>query len=102
MQAAFHTALTRLTGRFAWLGVLAMLLLQFELAAHVHDGHELAFEADSHCEICLKLDKNGSAPLAQMPNHELPIAGSTLLPARISPSLASVRCSLRSRGPPTS
>ena len=102
MNAVFHTARTRPTGKIAWFGVLAILLLQFEFAAHAHHEHEQPFEVESHCEVCTKLDKNGHAPLAQIPSHKIPVAGSIALPARINPSLASVRYSLRSRGPPIS
>ncbi len=102
MYSVFHTARMRPTGRGAWFGVVAILLLQFEFTAHAHHEHEVPLEVESHCEVCLKLDKNGSAPLAQMPSHELPLTGSVELPAQTNPSRANVRYSLPTRGPPAS
>ena len=102
MHAVFHTAGAKLTGSTAWLGVFAVLLLQFEFATHAQNEHELQFEADSHCEVCLKLDNNGNAPPAQMPSHKTPFAGSTAPATPINPSSAAVRYLLPSHGPPTS
>jgi len=101
MQAAFHTASTPPTGKKAWLGVFAILLLQVASVSHAQHEHELLLKVESHCEVCLTLDKNGNAPPAQIPSHEPAIAGSVELAAQTSPSSAPVRYMLPSRGPPT-
>jgi len=100
MDAVLHIARAKPTGKSAWFGVLAILLLQFGFATHALDEHDVPLEADSHCEICIKLDKNGNAPLAQMPSHGIPIAGQTALSTQTDTYLISARYSLPVRGPP--
>lgn len=52
-----------LAGRFAWLGVLAVVLLQLQFALHPQTNHDLPGNADEACEVCLKLDQGGDAPI---------------------------------------
>ena len=53
-------------GYFAWLGAVAVVLLQLQLATHMGVDHDAGNEADETCEVCLKLDASGKVPtLAQ-------------------------------------
>ena len=47
-------------GVIAWLGVLAVLLFQVQLATHLNDSHSLSTEAVEHCEVCLNLDSGST------------------------------------------
>ncbi|MEM8816710.1 MAG: hypothetical protein AAGE85_12865, partial [Pseudomonadota bacterium] len=88
------------TGVGAWLGVFAILLLQVEFAAHAQSEHELPLEADSHCEICLKLDSSGNAPVSAASSLALPDSATALRQPALMPLKAATEYSLPARGPP--
>ncbi len=51
-----------LVGRFAWLGALAIVLFQLQIALHPHQDHGATEPAESSCEVCIKLDQGGNVP----------------------------------------
>ncbi len=61
--ARANTGTNRRTGSFAWLGVVAVLLLQAQLALHPQLDHDAATGVEETCEVCLKLDTSGNAPV---------------------------------------
>lgn len=59
-------------GYFAWLGAVAVVLLQLQLATHMGVDHDAGNEADETCEVCLKLDASGKVPTLAQPVIALP------------------------------
>lgn len=51
-----------LAGRFAWLGALAIVLFQLQIALHPQLDHGSTEPAESACEVCIKLDQGSNAP----------------------------------------
>ena len=56
-----RTRYARLT---AWLGLCAVVFLQIGIASHAAHEHNSPGGHEETCEVCLKLDKSGSVPLA--------------------------------------
>ncbi len=59
-------------GYFAWLGAVAVVLLQLQLATHHQLDHELITETEETCEVCLKLDASGKVPTLAQPIIPVP------------------------------
>lgn len=55
---------TRYTRFAAWLGLCAVVFLQIQIASHATLEHAPSHGHAEICEVCLKLDKSGSVPLA--------------------------------------
>ena len=51
-----------MAGRFAWLGMLAVVLFQLQVALHPQGDHNLFEITDEACELCLNLNEVGEAP----------------------------------------
>lgn len=84
----------------AWLGLCALVFLQLQIASHRELEHGSSGNHDENCETCLKLDKNGNAPLTLAATSGIaPNAGSPALGPALNPSTRI--CRLHSaRGPP--
>lgn len=54
-------------GVFAWLGALAVVLLQLQLASHFDIDHAANADLGDVCEVCLKLDASGKVPETERP-----------------------------------
>lgn len=59
-------------GYIAWLGAIAVVLLQLQLATHHGLDHDVVTEADESCEVCLKLDASGKVPTLAQPVIPVP------------------------------
>ena len=55
---------THYAGLTAWLGLCAVVFLQIQVAGHAELEHSSPGSHEETCEVCLKLDKSGSVPLA--------------------------------------
>ena len=88
-------------GNIAWLGAIAVVLLQLQLATH-HNlvDHDALTESGESCEVCVKLDSNGKAPTDTRPLIEVPREPATVLAAE-RPSTRAIRGRTHSaRAPP--
>ncbi len=85
---------------FAWLGAVAVVLLQLQLAAHHSLDHDALGETGETCEVCLKLDGSGKVPTPVQPLIEIPREPALLFAAGI-PAAPAVRNRTHSaRAPP--
>ena len=72
MQQAPQRLIARKPGYIAWLGAIAVVLLQLQLATHHSTDHAVVIEADESCEVCLKLDASGKVPALAQPVIPVP------------------------------
>lgn len=71
-----HTR-TRYARLTALLGLCAVVFLQIETASHAEHEHSSPGSHEEICEVCLKLDKSGSVPLA--------VSAATIVGCNVSP-----------------
>ena len=83
-----------------WLSLCAIVFLQLQIASYTKFEHGPSGSHGESCETCLKLDKNGNAPLTLAAMSDIaPDGGSPALGSALNPSKQV--CRLHSaRGPP--
>lgn len=100
MQRSREQQSLKPSGRFAWLGAVAIVLLQLQLAVHQNlDHHDIEGVGES-CEVCLKLDSSGKIPPLSQHVLSLPRHSETIVVVARTPALAAGPHPHRARAPP--
>ena len=100
MQRLQRHKLVRKPGVFAWLGAMAVVLLQLQLASHFDVDHASNADFGDVCEVCLKLDASGKVPEASQPVVAVPGQQSVPSVAAVSPTFPLRARTHSARAPP--
>ena len=89
-----------LSGQFAWLAALAVVFFQLQIVLHPEVDHDPGQPGEASCDVCVKLEENGSAPLvASAATSLVPRADAKALFLAESPADRPV-CRYAARAPP--